>query len=144
MADSTVGSTSQTSSSSGTQTEYTTKEKSLNNLDVSDFIKLLVAQLQQQDPLEPMKNAELMQQVSQIKSIQSTEQLTTTLDSVSLGQSLANAGSLLQRKIEGLTDVGDKVSGTVDKVTIESGEAVLHVGDQNVRLKNVSTILPNG
>jgi flagellar basal-body rod modification protein FlgD len=143
MAD-TVSGASSSSSSTGASTEYTTKEKSLNNLDVSDFIKLLVAQLQQQDPLEPMKNAELMQQVSQIKSIQSTETLTTTLDSVSLGQSLTNAGTLLGRKIEGLTDAGDKVNGTVDKVTIESGAAVLHVGDKTVNLKNVSTILPNG
>jgi flagellar basal-body rod modification protein FlgD len=144
MADSTVSGTSQTSGSTDAQSSYATKNKSLEDLGVSDFIKLLVSELQNQDPMQPMSNSEMLQQVSQIKSIQSNDKLTTTLDSVALGQSISNASSLLQRKIEGLTDAGDQVTGSVDRVTIENGVATLHVGKQTVSLKNVATILPNG
>ena len=56
-----------------------------------------MAELQNQDPMEPMKNSELLQQVSQIRAIQSNDRLTDTLESVSLGQNLATAGNLLDR-----------------------------------------------
>jgi hypothetical protein len=85
----------------------------------------------------------MLQQVSQIKSIQSNDKLSSTLDGLALAQNVANAGSLLQRKIEGIADNGQKVKGVVDQVSIADGVATLHVGKQSVSLKNVSTILPN-
>jgi flagellar basal-body rod modification protein FlgD len=135
--------TSVTGASQTTSTNYATTAKSLQNLDVSDFIKMLVAELQHQDPMQPMTNAEMLQQVSQIKSIQSNDKLSSTLDGLALAQNVANAGSLLQRKIEGIADNGQKVKGVVDQVSIADGVATLHVGKQSVSLKNVSTILPN-
>ena len=42
-----------------------------------------------------------MQEVGQIQSIQATEQLTTTLQSVLLGQNVATAGNLIGRSVSG-------------------------------------------
>jgi flagellar basal-body rod modification protein FlgD len=116
------------------------------DLNLDTFIQLLVAELQNQDPMSPMSNTEILQQVSQIRAIESNTRLTSTLDSVLLGQNVSTAGSLLGRTITGLTD-GDnaeKVTGKVDKVTIADGTAKLQVGDKTISLKNVAEILPTG
>ena len=90
MATSPVGSTAQTN----TQSSGSGKD-AIDSLDTSAFIKMLVAELQNQDPMNPMSNSEMLQQVSQIRSIQSNDNLSTTLQSVLLGQNLATAGYMM-------------------------------------------------
>jgi flagellar hook assembly protein FlgD len=116
--------------------------QAFNKVDLDDFIKMLVAELQNQDPMSPMDNSQLLQQVSQIKAIQSNDQLTTTLQSVLLGQNVATAGNLIGQTVTGLTDAGDKVTGKVDSVSIEEGIAKLHMGTNTVTISNVAEILP--
>ena len=47
-------------------------------LKVEDFINMMVTQLQNQDPLEPAKNEQLLSQMSQIGQLQSQQELTKT------------------------------------------------------------------
>ncbi|HYW81222.1 MAG TPA: flagellar hook capping FlgD N-terminal domain-containing protein [Thermoguttaceae bacterium] len=112
------------------------------NLDLDQFVQLLVTELQNQDPMEPMNNQEILNQISQIREIESNQRLTDTLESVLLGQNLVTAGNMLGQVVMGLTDGGDRVSGAVDRVSIEGGVAKIHVGEQKLDLKNVSEILP--
>ena len=111
-------------------------------LDTDTFLKLLVTELSNQDPLEPMDSAQIVNQISQIRSIQASTQLTTTLEAVLLGQNVATASGLLGRTITGLTDDSQTITGQVDRVSVVGGEARLQVGDSTVSLKNVSEILP--
>ncbi len=113
-------------------------------LDVETFTKLLVVELQNQDPLSPMDSAQMVQQISQIRSIQASTELSTTLHAVLLGQNVATASSLIGRRISGLADDAKPITGQVDKVSIADGVAKLHVGGSTVDLKNVSEILPDG
>jgi len=115
-----------------------------NQVKLDDFVSLLVTELQNQDPLEPMKNQEILQQISQIREIESNQRLTETLDSVLLGQSVVTASNLLERSIVGLSDDSQTVTGPVDRVSIEDGTVRLHLGQQTVALKNVTQILPDG
>jgi flagellar basal-body rod modification protein FlgD len=120
-----------------------TNHDAYKSLDLNTFMKLLVTEMSNQDPLDPMNNQEILQQISQIRSIEASDRLTTTLDSVLLGQNVATAGSMLGRTITGLDDGGAEVSGRVDRVSIAGGEAKLYVGDRAVSLNNVSGILPD-
>jgi flagellar basal-body rod modification protein FlgD len=133
-----------TSSQSTTASASASATSTFGNVNLDDFIKMLVAELQNQDPMEPMKNSDLLQEVSQIRAIQSNDQLNTTLQSVSLGQNLTNASILLGGTITGLNDSGDKITGMVDRVTLDNGVATLHIGDNTVSLNNVSEVLPAG
>jgi flagellar basal-body rod modification protein FlgD len=65
--------------------------------DIQDrFLKLLVTQLKNQDPLNPMDNAQLTSQLSQISTVSGIEKLNTTMQSLSASfmsaQSLQSAG----------------------------------------------------
>ena len=105
---------------------------------------MLLAEMQNQDPLSPMDNAQIVQQISQIKAIQSNTQLMETLESVLLGQNVSTASGMIGKTIQGLTADGDQVSGVVERVTITDGIPTLYVGEEAVTLKNVSAIQAAG
>lgn len=114
------------------------------SLGLEQFIKLMVTELQSQDPLNPMDNSQLLDQLSQMQSITSTKKLNETLDSVLLGTNLSNAGALIGKTINGLTDDGTEVTGIVDQATLVSNTPYLNVGDKSIKISNVRYIFPEG
>jgi flagellar basal-body rod modification protein FlgD len=116
-------------------------ENMLGDVDIDVFLKLLIAELQNQDPLSPMDNNQILQQVSQIREIESNSRLTATLESVQLGQAMSTASSLIGKHIRAITSEGDKVNGEVDRVSVIDGQPKLIVGDYEVELDNVGEIL---
>ena len=98
---------------------------SLNELDMDDFLKLMIAEMQNQDPLNPLENAELIAQISQIREVGATEQLTETLNSVLLGQNISSATNLIGADVVALNDNGERVSGNVRVVSITNGQPTL-------------------
>lgn len=125
------------------QRQQSSPNDPLRGLDLNEFLKLMITELQNQDPLNPLENAEILAQISQIREIGATDKLGSTLDSVLLGQQLANAGTLIDKRISGLANSGRDVTGVVERVTMEKGKAVLQVGEESVSLNNVREILPS-
>src|SRR3954469_24512374 len=76
----------------------------LKDLDINQFLKLMVTELTNQDPLNPMDNTQLVQQIGEIRQISATTQLSDTLNAVQAGQSLTTASSLIGKKVTALTD----------------------------------------
>src|SRR6476619_6266517 len=74
----------------------------LRGLDMDQFLKLMIAELQNQDPLKPMENSEILQQISQIRDIGATDKMTSTLDAVLLEQNLSAASAMIGKQIHGL------------------------------------------
>ena len=107
--------------------------KSLNDVDVDDFLKLMIAELQNQDPLNPMDNAQLMAQISQIREVGATDKLTQTLDSVLLGQNISSATNLIGAEIDAVSDDNQRITGLVDRVSVTDGQPKLHM-DLNPRI----------
>jgi flagellar basal-body rod modification protein FlgD len=114
----------------------------LRGLNMDHFLTLMITELQNQDPLNPMDNAEILQQISQIREIEATSRLQETLESVLLGQNLSNASSLLDKRVTALTDTGEQVQGTVDRVSVANNKVNVSIGGKQVSLSNVSEILP--
>jgi flagellar basal-body rod modification protein FlgD len=126
------------------RTKLASQSDAYESLDMESFIKLMITEMQNQDPLNPMDNAQMLDQLSSMQSINSTKKLTTTLDSVLLGQNLANAGSLIGKTINGLTKDGEDVTGKVDQATLVGNVPYLNVGDKSVPISNVRYIMPEG
>jgi len=122
--------------------------QSMDDLNSSDFLQLMITELQQQDPLNPMDNAQLVQQISSIRDLSATTKLTSTLDTVLMGQNISTASGLIGKKVDALDDKGNAVQGTVNKVTVTTDpkdetkrEVRVHVGTNEIQLKNVREIL---
>jgi len=107
---------------------------------MSDFIKMMVAELENQDPMNPMSNTEMLQQISQMRSITSNDRLTNGIESLTLGQALSTASSLIGKTVTGVNTLGLEVEGKVDKVTIENGEAKLYVDNSIIHVGSVTAI----
>lgn len=119
----------------------------LNDIDLSQFLNLMITELQNQDPLNPTDNAALLQQIGELRGISSNDQLVTTLKGFSNTQELTTASSLIGKTVKGLDNAAKEVSGAVTSVSVKIDEkdrnkrqVQVHVGDQIVDIKNVREI----
>jgi len=112
----------------------------LGGLDMDHFFQLMVAELQNQDPLDPTDNQQLLQQISQIREVGATDRLTDTLGAVLLGQNVSNATSLIGKVVSAIDKQGNRIDGEVDRVTIIDGSPTLHIEGSEVALSNVSEV----
>jgi flagellar basal-body rod modification protein FlgD len=99
----------------------------INDIDLGTFLELMIAELQNQDPLNPLDNKDMLAQISQIREVGATDKLTETLESVLLGQNIASATNLIGADIQALSDDGEMVDGHVKQVSIDKGVPKLHV-----------------
>ena len=100
---------------------------SLNELDINHFLELMITEMQNQDPLEPMENHQILQQISQIREVGATDKLTSTLEAVLLGQNVSSATNLIGKEVRAITDAGSPASGIVELVTISGGQPKLQL-----------------
>jgi len=121
-------------------TSVATTSDRFNELTMGDFIKMMVAELENQDPMNPMSNTEMLSQISQIRSITSNDQLSASIGALTLGQALSTASSLIGTTVTGVNTLNESVTGKVDKVTIEDGEARLFVGSSIINVSDVTAI----
>ncbi|MEF9416575.1 flagellar hook assembly protein FlgD [Ralstonia sp. SM1864_UCD524_TZ4] len=95
----TVSSTTSTTSTSSTTS--TTGITSQTGTDLQNtFMQLLVAQLKNQDPLNPMDNSQLTSQLAQINTVNGIAQLNTTMSSMATQSAASQASSLIGRTVE--------------------------------------------
>jgi flagellar basal-body rod modification protein FlgD len=108
-----------------------------------DFLKLLTVQLQQQDPLKPMEDAQFMGQMAQFASLEQTKQLTTTMTALSSTLGFSSAQQFLGKNVT-INDGGTDVSGTVSGVVLKDGVPQVLVNDTTYPTdKIISVTLPN-
>jgi flagellar hook assembly protein FlgD len=99
----------------------------INDVNMDDFLKIMITELQNQDPLNPLENDELVAQISQIREVGATEKLTSTLDAVLLGQNISSATNLIGAEIDAISDDEQRVTGLVDRVSVSNGQPKLHL-----------------
>jgi flagellar basal-body rod modification protein FlgD len=137
-------STGSVTSTGSTGAQSASSASSFNNLQPSDFMNMLITELQNQDPTNPMDTGQMLQQITQISTIESNDQLTSTLQGVLLGQNLAAGAGLLYQTVQGTDAAGNAVSGQVQSISVANGAVSLNVGTDSIPLANVSQVQPTG
>src|SRR3982751_3626978 len=100
-------------SNSSSNSSSSASGNAINDIDMNTFLKLMITELQQQDPLNPMDNKDMLNQIAQIRAVGASDQLTKTLNSVLLGQNITSATNLMGADISALTDDGQSITGIV-------------------------------
>lgn len=134
-----VNSTS--SKSSQVANQNPTNHDAFRDLDLNSFLSMMIAELQNQDPLNPMDNAQLLQQVSQIREIESNLRLVSTLESLVRSQSLASGTSLIGRTVKGLDSDGKEVMGVVERVSADEKGLCVHFDNTTISMKNIREVM---
>ena len=89
---------------------------------------MMVTQLQNQDPTQPTSNQDLLAQMSQIGQLQSSDDLQTTMASVTMQSQVGSASNLIGKSVTGLDANNDPISGVVNSVAVSSGQRHVEAG----------------
>ena len=103
-----------------------------------DFLKLLVAQLQNQDPMNPMSNTEFIAQMAQFSALEQMQNLSSEFSSM---KALSLVGKMVyaEKRIGNSPDIVT-VLGRVERVSIFDGNVYLHVNGQDIRMDDIVTV----
>jgi len=105
-----------------------------------DFLKLLVAQMEAQDPINPMDNKDMMAQMVQFSTLQGNTSMQQALSAMQSSQSLLQANSLLGRLVSVQVDANTIQQGVVSGVDVSSGTPQILVNDAAYDLSQVLAI----
>lgn len=97
-----------------------------SDIGIEDFLKILTAQLNSQDPLKPVDNAEFVAQIAQFASLEQTRQLNDTASSILTTQSSVQSVGLLGKTVDVIHN-GSSFTGTVSALNLASGTPQLTV-----------------
>ena len=129
----------QTATSAAAASTTTDKTKSLGK---QDFLKLLMAQMRNQDPMKPMDDSAMIAQMAQFSALEATQQLQQTIQQSNNIQTIFQAGGLIGKYVQANQSDGSDVSGAVTGVDFTSTNGVvsptLKVNGQDI---DYSTIL---
>jgi flagellar basal-body rod modification protein FlgD len=113
-------------------------------LDQDTFLKLLVAQLKYQDPLNPADSTEFLSQTAQFSSLEKMGNVADTTSAMVVLQTAFGASSLVGKGVTYLDADGNEQTGTVDSVRFENNGVVLHIGDAEVALSAIVSVAAPG
>ena len=106
-----------------------------------DFIKMMVTQLQNQDPTNPAKNDELLAQMSQIGQLQASTTLTDSIKGMVLQNQIGSAGNLIGKTVQGVDDQNNMVTGVVNSVKVNQDSVSLELDNgKSLALGKVTSI----
>ena len=108
--------TSATAAASGS-TSTATATKAASTVDYNSFLKMLIAQMKNQDPTNPTDPTQFVSQLASFSSVEQAIQTNTKLDSLLVTSQINQAEAAIGRVI---TSADGKSSGTVAAVTVTS------------------------
>lgn len=116
-----------------------TTDAQSSTLDKDAFLKLLVAQLKYQDPMNPSSSEEFIATTAQFTMVEKLDQLTEQGKSTALVSSLTTASAMVGRSVSAIQD-GAPVEAVVLRSKLVSGEVVLDTDKGVVHLNEIVSV----
>lgn len=129
------------------KSETTTSSNEINS---DMFLQLLMEQIRNQDPLEPMDNDDMLAQLAQFSSLEQMNNLNDSFGDLEYQMDFLNgnidqlnfisAQGLIGRYVEGVNAEGDSITGTVESVTLQGSIVVLTVDGETLPMTGVINV----
>jgi len=107
------------------------------------FLKLLVAQLKYQDPLNPADGAEFLAQTAQFTMVEKLADLEAQGQSTVTSQQQMQAAQLVGRQVTYVDSTGNLVEGVVESAEYTPDGQSLTIGGQAGELDNITKVVGN-
>jgi len=91
------------------------------------FLRLLAGQMQNQNPLEPMKDQEFLGQMAQFSSLEQMTNLNATMGATALATQLAQRSAMIGREVTWAQEDGTTASGLVTGLAIDPVERTMRL-----------------
>lgn len=113
------------------------------------FMNLLVAQIQYQDPLNPVSQENMTAQLAQISTVSGISELNSGISSLNLQfsemlslQSMFDGASLVGRNVEYKSPVSEATEqGQITEARVSNGSLNLTVNGQQISLASITAVL---
>lgn len=105
-----------------------------------DFMKLLITQLQNQDPTQPQDPTRELAQLAQFSALEQMQELNKAFSSLLLLAGLTQSASLIGKNVTVSDGLGGTVSGTVKSVKMENQQPLLVIKDQTFPVSAVLSV----
>lgn len=122
------------------QTEETSTTKQFADFGSVEFMQLLMAQLQHQNPLEPMDDSEMMNQIASLNSLDELRAMKTIMSESAVASQATYGASLIGKTVKVGLDDGTILEGVVSGTSVEGGRMFLEIDGQKAPLGNVLEI----
>jgi flagellar basal-body rod modification protein FlgD len=114
---------------------------SISGIGQDQFLQLLVAQLQNQDPLSPTTDREFIAQLASLNTVQGIQTLNANFAEMLKLQQLTEGTNLIGKTVDYTpTGGGANASGKVDSVAVQDGQFVLQIGDNRIGLDQIVSV----
>ncbi len=106
-----------------------------------DYLTLMITQLQNQNPLDPMSNSEMTSQLAQISSLERLESIDNTFQKALLAARLDDAMTMIGKQITFVDpDSGYSVKEAVKTVGVIDGDILLSTESYTLGLDAVQVV----
>jgi flagellar basal-body rod modification protein FlgD len=107
-----------------------------------NFMQLLMAQMQNQDPSSPTSPTDYVTQMAGFSTIQGITQLNQSISNLVSMQSLTQGVSLIGKNVTYTNASGQSASGSVSSVNMVGGQPQLVINNTNVAISQIQTVQP--
>jgi len=111
-------------------------------LSQNDFLKLLVAQMTSQDPMNPTSDTQMAAQMAQFASLQQTGTMSANIATMLTQQQISQANGMLGGTVTLQVDANTVASGVVQAVQLVGGVPKIVVNNTPYDLSQVLTLAP--
>ena len=112
----------------------------LGDLGSSQFMQLLLAQLRNQNPLDPVKDQEFMSQITQMNSLEQLQKMNSALQAMSKSNRLSEAAGFIGKTVTARGADGQARTGVVTGVTLQNDQALLLLGHDQIALSDIISV----
>ena len=107
-----------------------------------DFLQLVMAQLTNQDPLNPQSDTQFIAQMAQFSSLEQAKSMQQDISKLQTDNQFMQANSMLGRAVSLQDGQGNLINGTVSAIQIQAGTPQIVVNGQAYDLSTVLSIAP--
>jgi flagellar basal-body rod modification protein FlgD len=129
----------------GTAGGSTVQEAVNNELGKDVFLRLLVLQMQNQDPLSPLENTEMVAQLAQFSALEAATNLNEQFEILSGNVDQLNfisGAQLLGKTVSGVDLNGEIQTGMVESIHLDGSLVVLTVNGKFMPMSGILSITP--
>ena len=112
----------------------------MKTLGQDEFLKLLVVQMRNQDPLKPVSDTEFIAQMAQFSNLEQTKAMSSDIAQLRQSSAFTQATALMGKQVSLLSGGSTFTKGIVTDLTVKDGEVSLIVNGKTYELGQVVSV----
>jgi flagellar basal-body rod modification protein FlgD len=121
---------------------YENPKSSSSSSEISDnFMTLMLAQLKNQNPMQPADDSQLLSQMAELNSLTTLQAISKQMSELATASQSSYGASLIGKNIVSTDANGNTTQGVVTSMEYSGGTYTLSIGDSSVDLSTITKVM---